>query len=716
MKLFIVESPNKCAKLRGYLGNDYKVAASVGHIRQIPKKGLNIDIKNNFTPTFEVTDDKKKVVKELKELAEKADTIILATDPDREGEAIAWHIYDLLSKKNQDKCVRVTFNEITQKAVLDAVKKPRKIDFNLVDAQKARQILDRLIGYKVSPVLWHKAHIAGSSAGRVQSIALKIICERQKEIDAFKPIDFWFIEALLQAKKGEFWAKVVTKNKDNRYLEEKLAKDDFEKLKTATYKVDEIEKKEKKIEPNPPFDTNSLQTTCSSLFGWSLSKSKTLAQKLYEQGLVTYIRTDSYSIANEAIDEVRELIKTASSPEYLPAKANAYKKKSSASSQEAHECIRPTHVKNQGEDIEDEGEKKMYKLIRDRFIACQMTPMIVDTVAYTIKTDTKHTLIARGQTIKFDGWFKAYKYNNTKEEVLPEVESKEELKLKDIKNTKHQTQPPARYNEGSLAKKMETEGVGRPSTRDSIITSIQKKAYVDKEKGGKGLVATPLGMSICDYLNPHFKDFFMDIKYTSELENSLDEIASGGKSFLEVVQSVYNSLKDHIKDADADETSAHKLTGKKCTVCDQGEIVEKRGRFGAFFACSKYPDCKTVYEKKEDGEFIVKKGSAKGKSTGNKCTSCKDGEIVEKKGKFGMFFACSNYPACKTIYQSNEDGKFSIKQKGAGSSKKIGRKCPDCDKNGREGDLVERKNKEGSAFIGCSLYPRCRYSEKIEEK
>jgi len=662
MKLFIVESPNKCSKLRTYLGGEYKVAASVGHIRQIPAKGVNIDIKGGFIPTFEVTPDKKKVVKELKDLAGQADQVILATDPDREGEAIAWHIYDLLPKKDQAKCVRVSFNEITQRAVLDAIKKPREIDHNLVDAQKARQVLDRLIGYKVSPVLWYKAHISGSSAGRVQSIALKLVCERQKEIDAFKPIDFWFIEALLKAEKGEFWAKAVTKNKDNRYLDDKLATEDLEKLKTAKYKIAEIERQEKAVAASPPFDTNSLQTTCSSLFGWSLSRSKVLAQKLYEQGFVTYIRTDSFSIAEEALEEVRGLIKTASSSEYLPSKPNAYKKKSKAATQEAHECIRPSHVKDKGDDIEDDNERKMYKLIRDRFIACQMTPMIVDTVSYAVKTNTGHTLIARGQTIKFDGWFKVYKYSKTKEEVLPEVAEKEELNLKEIKKTKHSTQPPARYNEGSLAKKMESEGVGRPSTRDSIITAIQKKGYIEKEKGkgSKGLIATILGMSICDYLTPNFQDFFMDIKYTSALEDDLDEIAGGNKRFLEVVQGVYDILQAHVKDAGVPDKKDHKGTGKKCTVCEEGEIMEKDGRFGIFFACSKYPNCKTIYVQGENDKFSVKK---------------------------------------KKVF------------------KKVGRICPECEKKGRDGELVERKNnKEGNSFIGCNAYPKCRYSESIESK
>ena len=661
MKLFIVESGKKCKTLKGWLGSDYKTMASVGHIREIPKQGINIDVKNDFTPTFEVSSDKKKVVKELKAEASKAEEIILATDPDREGEAIAWHIYDILPAKDKSKCKRVTFNQITRKAVLDAVASPRDINMDLVNAQKARQILDRLIGYKISPVLWYKAHISGSSAGRVQSIALKLVCDRQKEIDAFVSEDFWFIEALLKNDNGEFWAKVVTKNKENRYLDEKIAAGDLEKLRNSTYKIDKIERNEKVNNPYPPFDTNSLQGACSSAFGWSLNKSKTIAQKLYEQGKVTYIRTDSFTIADEAVEEVRELIKTSGSPDYLPSVPNVYKKKSSAAAQEAHECIRPSHLSDKGADLEDESEKKMYKIIRDRFIACQMTPQVVDVVVYHIKASSGHVLVARGQTIKFDGWSKIYKYSKTKEEVLPDATENEELKLKDIKKTKHSTQPPARLSEKKLSEMMEKEGVGRPSTRDVIITSIQKKGYVEKEKGKgkKGLVATILGMKINDYLSPNFKDFFMDIKYTASIENDVNEIAHGNKQFLGVLNEFYDVLKEQIKKAGGEEKKEPHKMGAKCTVCKEGEILEKEGKFGKFFACSRY-----------------------------------------KEG-------------CKVVYVQDEEGNFSVKKKK--EVKKLGRKCPECEKKGRDGELVERSNsKSGDKFIGCNKYPACRYSEKVE--
>jgi DNA topoisomerase-1 len=663
MKLFIVESPNKCSKIKSYLGADYDVMASVGHIREIPKKGINIDIKGGtFEPNYEVSREKKDVAKKIKDAAKKAEIIYLATDMDREGESISFHIYDILDKESQKKCKRVAFTEITKKAVQDALAKPRDIDYNLVHAAKARQVLDRLIGYRASSHLWYTAKINNSSAGRVQSVGLRIVCDRQREIDAFKPEDYWFLEAILKCKNGEFNAKVVTKDKDNKYVNEKIATEDLEKLKKASYKLDKIDKAEKQNNPPPPFDTNSLQASSSSVFGWSLSKSQTIAQKLYEQGKVTYIRSDSFNIAQEALDEVRKYIKDNHSAQYLPSKPNVYTKKSSAASQEAHESIHPTHIEDVGDDIDNNDEKKMYKLIRDRFLACQMSPQIVDTVVYNVKASTNHDLIARGQAIKFDGWSKVYKYSKTKEEILPLAEEKEVLDLKEINKTKHTTQPPARFNEATLAKAMEKDGVGRPSTRPNIITSIQKKGYVGKEKGkGKGLVASDLGLRICDYLQPNFKDFFMDIKYTSKLEEDLDEIAKGSKTYLEVVKSVYELLQKYIKDAEGNEKTKPK----------------------------------------------------EAKNMGEKCMVCKEGEIVEKNGQYGTFYSCNKYPTCKTIYTMDGDGKFKIKEKKL--VKSTGRKCPECEKHGRDGEMLERKNKSsGDIFYGCSKWPACKHNEQLD--
>ena len=662
MKLIIVESPNKCGKIKGFLGSEYIVTASVGHIREIPKKGLNIDIKNGFEPTYEISPDKKSVVKEIKELAKKADKIYLASDPDREGSAIAFSIYEILDEKSKKKCVRIMFNEITKAAVLRAIGEETTIQSHmpLIQAAKARQVLDRLIGYRVSPAVWR--YVAPkTSAGRVQSVALRIICDRQREIEAFKPNDYWFVEALLKNKNGEFWAKVVTKDKDNKYADEKIAKDDLEKIKTASFTVDKLEKTTKENKAYPPFDTTSMQSSASSLFGWSATKTNQNAQSLYVSGKVSYIRTDSYNISEEAMTEVRKHVKDNLGDKYLPAKANIYIKKSGAASQEAHECIRPSHVEDTGDDIDDSDNKKLYKLIRDRFIACQMNPMVVDVVNCMVKASSKHELVAKGQSIKFDGWFKVYKYAKFDEETLPEMTQGEKLDLKDSKCTKHTTKPPARYNDGSLIKKMEADGVGRPSTRAQIIKNIQDKGYVEKakEKPG-GFVATILGVKICDYLVPAFKDFFMDIKYTSSLEDSLDEIANGKKTYLDVLQSVYDVLQQHLKDSkdNMPERKEAVKMGAKCPVCKKGDIVEKDGKFGKFYSCDQYPKCKTILNKGEDGEFTAKKPS---------------------------------------------------------TAKKTGRKCPECEKKGRDGDLLERKNRvSGSAFLACNKYPTCRYTESVD--
>lgn len=696
MKLFIVESPSKCGKLRKILGSDFKLMASVGHIRQIPKKGMNIDIKGGFVPTYEVTPDRKKVIKEIKDAAADADKIYLASDPDREGEAIAWSIYDELNASCKKKCVRVAFNEISKSAVDKAMSKERAIDMDMVAAQQARQVLDRLIGYKISPVLWNSVG-PGTSAGRVQSIALKIVCLKEKEIKAFKPEDFWYIEALMGCKKGEFWAKVITKDKDNRYLDEKIATDDFDKLKVAKFKIEKIEKGERKVSANPPFDTASLASTCGSLFGWSVKKTATLSQGLYETGKVTYIRTDSYNISEEALTEVRGMIKKAFSKEYHTDKPLVYHKKSKAVAQEAHECIRPTHVEEDGDDIDDGDAKKLYTLIRKRFIACQMSQMVVDTVTYNIKASSKHDLIAKGQNIKFDGWYKVYDYNTAKEEILPIAEEKEELALKDIKKTKHTTSAPPRYNEASLVKKLEGEGVGRPSTYAMIMESIQKRGYVQKSGKKGALEATELGMKVFDYLDPNFKDFFMDIAFTASVEEDLDKIEHGEKKFLDTVQNVYDVIQSEIKKAGGVEGSSSGkkfgfgiATGASCEVCKKGNIVKKKGKFGDFFSCDTYPACKSIYVKDKEGKFILKekKDSVPAEDTGAICPKCKKGKIVKRKGSYGDFYGCGNYPACKTIFDKDGD-KFSIKEKFSKDSGSSGGKFTKWGKKSEKSEKVE---------------------------
>lgn len=649
-KMFVVESPNKIQKLSKILGKDYIVVASVGHIRSIPSKGMNIDIENGFEPKFEVSQGKRDVVSNIKKIASTVDEIFLATDSDREGEAIAFHIYDILNKNDQKKCTRVTFTEITTKAVLASLEKKRPIDDNLVNAQKARQVLDRLIGYTISPLVWKKV-ASKTSAGRVQSVALKIVVDREKEIKAFVSEYFWYIDADLKAKEGDFKARVVTSDKDNRYLDEKLVEEEYKKLEEAKYKIKSVERKKKDVSANPPFDTSSLQTTASTILSWGVKKTAQIAQKIYESGHCSYIRTDSYSIAPEAIDSARKLIKEKAGDDYLPSKPNTYVKKAKSASQEAHECIRPTDVNYAGNDL-PEDEKKLYKLIRERFIACQMKPMIIDTVTYHVESSSKHNLIAKGQTVRFDGWSKVYRYSTTKDTVLPNVSEKEELDLKELIRTKGSTKPPPRYNEGSLVKKMEEDGVGRPSTYPSIMENIYGREYV-KSVSKKGILeATDLGIKVSDYLCEHFSTFIMDVKYTALLEGFLDIIEDGTRTYVEVVKDAYDKMMEDVSKA-------------------RGEEVKIVGS--------------------------------------TKCTVCKKGSIVEKSGTFGVFYACDQYPTCKSIYVLDKDGKMEIKV-----DKKFDKtkECSECKKEGRKGYLIQRKNKsKNTSFFGCNQYPKCKHTE-----
>ena len=671
--LVIVESPTKCPKIKKILGSDYEVIASAGHIMEIPKKGLGIDVAGGFIPHYEIMEGKKDIVDSIRRKSKSADEVLLATDSDREGESISLFVYNILDSETKKKCSRITFNEITKKAIDKAIKEKREIDRNLADAQKARQVLDRLIGYKISPLLWSDV-ASKTSAGRVQSVALKIVCEREKEIKSFKSDDFWYIDADLKTDEGNFKARVTTEDKDDRFLKEDEAETAYKALEKAKYTVEAVERKEKSVEANPPFDTASLQSTASTIFGWDLKKTAQISQSLYEDGKVTYIRSDSFSIADEALTEVRDLIKNNNDEKYLPKTANVYKQEAAAASQEAHECIRPTHSEDKGEGLTGD-DQKLYKLIRDRFIACQMSPAIVDTVVYKIKTDTPYKLSAKGQTIRFEGWMKVYKYNNAKEEVLPNVSEKELLELNVLNKLKKETQPPSRYKQGSLLTKMKKDGVGRPATYPAIMESIKTRGYVEEVKDKKGaLAATDLGMSVYEYLQKNFSDFIMDIKFTAALEEDLDIIGSGKKKYLEVVGETYETMMKKIGGIPgaADKLGSSDGTGSTCPVCKSGSVVQRKGKFGLFFCCDQYPQCKAVFNKSTDGTFAVKEkgGSFTNKAAVNKeheCPECKasgrEGYLNEKQGKFGSFWGCSSYPSCRAIYSRNADGEFFIKGK-----------------------------------------------------
>ena len=645
--LFIVESPNKCSKLQKILGKDYIVKASVGHIREIPRKGLNIDINNNFEPTYQFIKGKEKIFQELQKIGKDSDSILLATDGDREGEAIAYHIYDCFTVANKKKCKRVVFHEITSKAVLKSIDNQKDIDMDQVNAQKARVILDRLIGYKISPLLCRNVQNK-TSAGRVQSIALKYVSEKEKEIKAFIPTDFWSIDAKFQTKeKNIFSAKLITGDKDNRITVQQNAIDIEEELKSDQYKVYKIKKESKLEHPYPPFDTASLQKTASAYWGWSTKKTSQVAQDLYTQGFLTYIRTDSYSIAPEALEEVRQYIASLGG-KLLPDSPKIYSKQSD-STQDAHECIRPTDISVLNT-LQSQDADRLYSLIRDRFLTCQMNSAIVENVTYNIKTKKKYEFVAKGKRIIEQNWLKYYSYKKSQDIILPVVEEKELLELHELNNVKSSTQPPPRYKEGSLVDKLEKEGVGRPSTYSSIIQTILERDYVEKIKGSKGsLGATDLGIKVCDFLNSHFDDFFMDTHFTTSLEKRLDLIATGKDDYLKVVGEVYQFMMKKLNSNKFEKTSSTEETGKKCISCSEGNIVKKNGKYGDFYCCSNYPKCKTIFELIEN-KFIIKE-KKKVETNGESCPKCKKGILVKRINKKDKseFYACNGYPKCKYI-------------------------------------------------------------------
>ena len=650
-KLLVVESPTKAREIRHFLESGWEILPTMGHLRRIPPRGLNIDIAHGFTPTFEVSPDRMEAVQDIQEAAAQADEIYLATDPDREGESIAAHVVQVLQPECRSKCRRVVYNAVTKKAGLAAIAKPREIDQHLVDAQQARQVLDRLVGYKVSPQLW--SHVAPkTSAGRVQSVALRVICDRQTEIDAFKSEDFWHVDVLLGCAKGEFWARTVTgdqnepseddANKDdskNRFRDEHLATTAYEMLQKSQFKMHKIERKSKKQKPHPPFDTSSMQSTCNALLGWNATHTMEIAQSLFECGRITYHRTDSFNIDEEALAAVRSHIQTAYPLEYLPAAINVFKQKSTAAAQEAHEAIRPTEIANAGEDLSGE-EAKLYKLVRDRFVACQMADMVLDTVAYQVKASSGHNLIARGQTVRFDGWRRVWSHVKTDEVILPDADEGQTLDYKDSRCTKHSTKPPPRFTEGSLLKRLKEHGVGRPATQASVLQALRDREYVVED--GKAMVPTELGRKICTFLVAQYDDFFMDIRFTARLEDDLLEIANGTKKFLLVVQSFYDVLAGKMGEAIHDQET----TGQKCPECGVGEIIQRHGKFGLYFVCSNYPDCKTTLSE-HDGKFVKKIGP---RLTGHNCQACKEGAITERQGAYGVFYGCNRYPECKARY------------------------------------------------------------------
>lgn len=648
MKLVIVESPTKAKTLARFLGKDYQIEASMGHVRDLPQRKLGVDVEDDFKPEYVVVAGKQKVVKVLKAAASKSDEVILATDPDREGEAIAYHVLSLIDSSAKRKAPRVkfsriVFHEITKQAIEAALKHPGEINLPLVDAQQARRVLDRLVGYKLSPLLWRKVR-RGLSAGRVQSVTVRLVVEREKEIKAFKPEEFWKIwaEVATKAKAGESFnvslVQIEAKKAkvENKEQADKVVKD----LRQAVYRVAQVETKAVKRQAPPPFITSTLQRTAGTRFGWSAKKIMSVAQRLYEEGWITYHRTDSFNLANEAVAAVRNYITTAFGQNYLPDKARYYKRRSKMV-QGAHEAIRPTKAEKAelglGRDME-----RLYRLIWQRFVACQMRPAVFDKTKIDVeaKGEREYLLRAEGERMKFDGWLvvnsKSRQVLNRQfqgEAELPEVRAGAPLQLIKVASEQKFTQPPARFTEASLIRVLEEKGIGRPSTYAPILSTIQARQYVEKIE--KKLHPTPVGMAVTEFLLQHFPKV-MDYGFTAKIENDLDRIAQGEKKWVKVVGEFYQPFGkklDKVTEKAARVKIATEKTGEKCPQCSEGEVVIRVGRFGKFLSCSRFPECDYKANYKE----VVQ---------GIKCAKC-GAEVVVKKTRQGKrFYGCGNYPKC----------------------------------------------------------------------
>jgi DNA topoisomerase-1 len=710
--LLIVESPAKAKTINKYLGNKYKVIASFGHIRDLPKKNGSIDIENDFAAKYQIIAKNKKHVDEILASAKTSDQILLATDPDREGEAIAWHINEVLHKqKGFNKPVkRVTFNEITQSAISEAVANPRELDYNLIDAQQARLTLDYLIGFNISPLLWRKIK-PGLSAGRVQSPALRLICEREAEIKAFIPEDYFTLLLDSHKQSNKFTAKLI--EHDGKKIETKtintkaLATKICEQLSTEkTASVLNITKKQKKKNPYPPFITSSLQIDSARKLGFATDKTMKVAQSLYEGvelgndtvGLISYMRTDSVSLSTLALDEIREYISNNYAPEYLPKAPVKYASKVK-NAQEAHEAIRPTSIVRTPQSLKkylSADQYKLYELIWQRTLACQIAPAILDTTAVDIKA--KNAIFRlNGLTINFDGFMKVYQEifedaaNEDEESAkLPALEVGEELPINKIHFTEHQTEPKPRYSEASLVKSLEELGIGRPSTYAAIISTLKKREYVVMDK--KRFIPTDTGSIVSQFLTNHMTRY-VDFGFTANLEDTLDDISNGKTGKLPVLKEFWHTLETTIAEKQ-NIARADLVTEKldeKCPQCGKGLIV-RLGKFGKFIGCSGYPDCN--YMRKIDKSGDTSEPVPEPEVVEGRLCPKDGGILVIRTGRYGKFISCKNYPKCKFI--ENLD-----KPENESEEKVL---CPEC----KIGHIVAKKNRYGSWFYACDNYPKCK--------
>jgi DNA topoisomerase-1 len=745
--LIIVESPAKTKTLKSFLGSDYRVEASMGHVRDLPKNSLGVDIKQGFKPRYVSIPERKEVLAHLKEAVRQAREVYLATDPDREGEAIAWHLEQVLKLQNPK---RITFNEITKNAVTQALQQPRSIDERLVNAQQARRILDRLVGYKLSPLLWDKVK-KNLSAGRVQSVAVRLIVDREREIEAFVPEEYWSLTARLTklAEDRAFSAKLV--EKDGRKIElhnEEEAQQVLSDLEGASWVVADVKVKEQKRNPTAPFITSTLQQEASRKLGFSNKRTMVVAQELYEGvnlgdegsvGLITYMRTDSTRIADEAIAQAREFIEKEYGREFLPSAPRQYKNKKSA--QDAHEAIRPTSVFRRPEDIEQfltKDQFRLYKLIWQRFVASQMESAILDVTTVNIGAKN-YTFRASGSVLKFPGFMVLYtegrdngeSSDDGEEQTLPQLSKDEPLRLVELLPKQHFTEPPPRYTEATLVKALEERGIGRPSTYASIISTIQERNYVYLED--KKFRPTELGKTVTDLLVKHFPDI-MDVEFTAGVETKLDEIEEGNLDWVGVIGEFWTHFESELAEAVSKMEKVKKApleTSEVCPNCGR-QLVIRDSKFGQFLGCSGYPECKTVVSKGLGepcpvpgcgGTIVEEKPGgtryrcsnypnclyvSRANGVGNNgsdtepepldqlCPKCGK-PLVRRSGKFGDFFGCSGYPKCRTVISIPKEN-----NEGA-----VAKSIP-CPREGCTGMIVQKFSRRG-AFYGCDRYPECDY-------
>jgi len=707
--LIIVESPAKAKTLGKYLGRDFQVKASVGHIVDLPKSKLGVDIKKNFAPDFQVIQGKKKVVDDLRRAAKGKENIYLASDPDREGEAIAWHIADQIGKDHH-RMHRVLINEITRKAVQEAIAHPQKLDRDKFDAQIARRILDRLVGYKISPILWKKVR-RGLSAGRVQSVAVRVVCEREKEIRAFVPQEYWSLTATLEGRlPPSFQARLAQGQgekidaKDNRIENDTRVREITASLEGRPWTIRQIEKKERRRFPTPPFITSKLQQEAARKLGFQPQRTMQIAQHLYEGaelgsegavGLITYMRTDSTRVSADAVQQVRALIQSQYGAAYLPEKPVTYRSKKGA--QDAHEAIRPTSMEYPPHRVRQflrRDHFALYSLIWDRFVASQMTPAVYDQTGFDIEVG-KALFRATGQQLKFDGFIRVYTEgqddaDEDQEATLPDLQEGDSLKLLALDPRQHFTQPPPRFSQATLIKELEEDGIGRPSTYASIVSNILNREYVTLDER-RTLAPTELGFLVTDLLVDAFPDI-LNVKFTAGMEDILDKVEDGKEDWVKAMKRFYTPFARDLKKAEAEMRDVKRQeipTDIACEKCGAMMVV-KWGRNGEFLACPQYPECKSTknFTRGENGDVQV----VAEQEINENCEKC-GRPMMLRWGKYGRFLGCSGYPECKNIRSMDKPVDLDVV-------------CPAC----KEGNMREKKSRRGKVFYSCARYPECKFA------